>query len=311
MILASHSRLVVPPETWYLRPLLQQLPADRPLNPEEADRATRIMTNHYRWPDMKLDAGEFRREVAELETSFLRDIVEVVYRKHLERERKFRWGDKTPCYIEIIPQLTKLFPGSQFIHLFRDGRDVAKSFQVRRWGGPWLHENTREWNEAADYNEHWSRSGLSNAVLQVRYEDLVLDTESTVRNICNFLDEPFEPRMLLWQDKVDDLIPAREAHIHGKLKQSPTEADVYRWKREMTKLELLVSEAFMGSHLEKLGYERRYRSAAWAPMFGLTRWYCRHVLPVISLPVKIFHSVRNRLARRQANRRLRHRDGHQ
>ena len=308
MILASHSRLAIPPETWYLRPLLKQLAADRPLHPQEVDRATHIITNHYRWPDMKLDPGEFHREVAKFEAPFLRDVVEVVYRKHLETEHKFRWGDKTPGYIEIMPQLRKLFPGSQFIHLFRDGRDVAKSFHARRWEGHWLHENTHEWNEAMDYNERWSRSEHSNALLQVRYEDLVLDTESTVRKICGFLDEPFEPQMLAWQEKVDDLIPAREAHIHAKLKQNPSAENVYRWKHEMTKLELLVSEAFMGGRLAKAGYECRYRSAAWAPVFGLTRLYCRHVLPIISHSVRIFRALRKRLAPNQTDRRPHPRD---
>jgi hypothetical protein len=295
MILASHSRLVISPETGYLLPLLEQLDANRPLNPEEVDCATHIMTNHYRWPDMNLDAGEFRREVAQLKSPFLRDVAEVVYRKHLEKERKRRWGDKTPGYIEIVPQLIKLFPGSQFINLSRDGRDATKSFQALGWYGPWLHENTREWNDAANYNERWRNSELSNVILQVRYEDLVLETEKTVRDICRFLDEPFEPQMLLWQQKVDDLVPAREAHIHQKLKKAPNRKDVYRWKHEMTKREIFVSEAFMGRRLEKLGYERRYRSAAWAPIFGLTRMYCRHVLPIINLSGRIFCFLRKRL----------------
>ena len=45
----------------------------------------------------------------------------------LQREGKVRWGDKTPHYVREIPELARLFPGSRFIHIYRDGRDVALS----------------------------------------------------------------------------------------------------------------------------------------------------------------------------------------
>jgi hypothetical protein len=300
VIMASHSRLSIPPETWYLLRLPDTLSFDRPLTPEETHQVIRIMTNHYRWPDMKLDAQEFRRKVLERHNPFLRDVVEIVYRAHLERDRKVRWGDKTPGYIEIVPRLAKLFPGARFIHFIRDGRDVAKSFQDKGWYGRWLHANAREWIEAMDFSERWARSDVSNQILDVHYEDLVLDTEKTVRRICNFLGEEFEPQMLLWQKKADQLVPAREAHIHEKLKQMPDAANVHRWKREMSAREIFVAEAFMGDQLRARGYELHFRSALYMPAFGLTRWYCRHVLPIVTLPVRAMRSLRGRLSNQPA-----------
>lgn len=288
-ILASHSRLMIPPETWYLLPLIDQLgAARRPLGAEEVERIVRIMTSHYRWPDMNLDADDLRHESTKLANPVLGDVVEIVYRKHLERARKPRWGDKSPGYIKVLPQLAEMFAGSLFIHLHRDGRDVAKSFQERSWYGPWFHDNTREWCEAMEFNERWSRSRLRDRILQVRYADLVLETERIVRDICAFLGEQFEPQMLSWQGNLDELIPSRELPIHRKLTQIPEPADVSRWKREMPAREVLVCEAFMHRHLEKLGYELNYRNCAWLPMFMLTRCYCRWVLPILGrLPTVI------------------------
>jgi hypothetical protein len=295
MILASHSRLSIPPETWYLLRLGELLEVRRRLTPKEVDRVVQTMTNHYRWPDMNFDASEFRRQVAEFQSPYLRDVVELVYQNHLDREHKQRWGDKTPGYIEIVPQLATLFPGAKFIHFIRDGRDVAKSFQALQWSGRWLHDNTREWVEAMDYNERWTQSALSKQIFQARYEDLVLDTEKSARDICKFLGEEFEPGMLSWREKVDDLMPAREVHIHQNLKHTPDSTFIFRWKREMTVRELLVSEAFMGKHLDALGYERRFRGPVWTPIFGLTRWYCRRVLPILDLPLKAIRFLRVKL----------------
>jgi hypothetical protein len=298
MMLTCHSRLSIPPETWYLIPLVQRFRIDRPLNADEVESAISIVTSHYRWRDMKLDAQDFRRKAARLPKPYLRDLVEVVYRSHVQAEGKTRWGDKTPVYIEILPQLARMYPNSKFIHLIRDGRDVAKSFQATDWIGRWLHDNAREWTRALACHWRWVRSEFRDRILQVRYEDLVLETEGTLRKICGFIGEEFEPQMLSWQLKVDEQVPARERDVHAKLKLKPGAESVARWKREMSAREMFVSEAFMGSDLTRLGYERRYRSTFWTPAFVLTRLYCRTILPAVELQIRAARFLRKRFGRR-------------
>jgi len=218
MMLCSHSRISIPPETWFLLPLVRRLSIDRTLNPSEIESAISLMTKHHRWPVMKLDAEELRRRVRQITDRHLRDVVEAVYRSHMEAHGKVRWGDKTPPYIEIVPQLVRLFPGVRFVHLIRDGRDVARSFQDTHWVSPWLHDNTEEWVRAMRYQRRWERSDLRDLILQIRYEDLVLDTEATLRKICKFLGEEFEPRMLEWERQVDAQVPEGERQYHRKLK---------------------------------------------------------------------------------------------
>jgi hypothetical protein len=301
MILASHSRISIPPETWYLNRMTDLLDVSRPLTPQEVEKVTQTMVNHYRWPDLKFDASEFRHEIAALESPHLRDIVELVYEKHLSREGKTRWGDKTPGYIEFIPQLSRMFPGARFIHLTRDGRDVAKSFQSRRWNGKRLHDNAHEWIDATRHAARWRNSAFSSQFLEVRYEDLVLSPELTVRRICEFIGEQFEPQMLAWQEKVAALVPEREASIHEKLSQPPGAEDVFRWKREMSSLEALVCEAFMGQQLAEYGYELKFPGAGWFPLLRLARWYCDRVLPAVDLPPNAFRALKRRIANVTAN----------
>jgi Sulfotransferase family len=295
VMLASHSRLTIPPETWYLIPLVKRFSVDRLLNADEVESAVAIITSDYRWPDMKLDAQEFRREVSRLTEPYIRDLVEVVYRWHMHAEGKVRWGDKTPVYIEIVPELARMFPNSRFIHLIRDGHDVAKSFLDTGWGGRWLHDKTREWTKALEYQRRWARSEFRDRILDVRYEDFVLDMEATLRKICRFIGEEFEPQMLSWEGKVDDQVPAREQVRHTKLKQRVGPEGLARWKREMSARQTFVCEAFMGSHLARLGYERRYSAPFWAPAFALTRLYCRTVLPAVEFHIRAVGFLRRRL----------------
>jgi hypothetical protein len=297
LMLASHSRIAIPSETWYLTALVEEFPCDRLLRNDEINEAISVMTSHYRWSDMGLDAAEMRRRAAKLSAVRLRDLVEIVYRWHMEVEGKSRWGDKTPAYIEIVPSLAAMFGNAKFIHLIRDGRDVAKSFQRQGWHGPWMHGYTREWSRAVELDMQLSKSLLNERILRVLYEDLVLHPEPTLRRICAFIDERFEDQMLLWQAKVDNAIPLREKRFHSSLGKDMNPSDVSRWKREMTSREIFVAEALIGTQLSHLGYERRFRSTGWNPLLAVTRIYCRKVLPFLGLQRRLIGFVARRLQR--------------
>ena len=297
LMLASHSRIAIPSETWYLTALVEQFPFDRLLQENEIGKAISVMTNHYTWPDMGLDAAELRRRVAKLRGVRLRDLVEIVYRWQMEAEGKSRWGDKTPAYIEIVPPLAAMFGDAKFIHLIRDGRDVAKSFQRQGWHGPWMYGYTKEWLRAVELDMRLSKTALNERILRVLYEDLVLHPEATLRRICAFIDERFEDQMLQWHARVDNAIPVREKTFHSGLSRDMNPSDVGRWKREMTSREIFVTEALIGKQLSHFGYERRYRSKLWSPLLAVTQIYCRKVLPVVGLHRRVSGFVGRRLQR--------------
>jgi hypothetical protein len=190
-----------------------------------------------------------------------------------------------------------MFGDAKFIHLIRDGRDVAKSFQKHGWNGPWMHGYTREWLRAVELDMSLGKTPLNERILRVLYEDLVLHPEATLRRICTFIDERFEDRMLLWQGKANNAIPDRDKKFHSGLSRDLNPSDVGRWKREMTSREIFVAEALIGTQLSHFGYERRYRSKLWSPLLAVTRIYCRKVLPVVGLPAKVPGFVRRRLRR--------------
>ena len=108
IMLSSHRRITIPPETWYILPLVERLPLTSHLVEPEIRSAVEVMTSHYRWPDMGMDRGTLEARVARLRSPRLRDVLDIVYAYHAEMEGKPRWGDKTPSYVRILPQLSEL-----------------------------------------------------------------------------------------------------------------------------------------------------------------------------------------------------------
>ena len=105
------------------------------------------------------------------------------------------FGEQTPWYGQNIPLLNRLFPQAKFIHMLRDGRDVAISFARTPWWYRDISLNIERWNKEVNKIEQDGLRLLKSRLLTVRYEDLVLTPEKITRKVCEFLDISFEKTM--------------------------------------------------------------------------------------------------------------------
>jgi hypothetical protein len=104
-----------------------------------------------------------------------------------------RWCEKTPKNIRVFKEIDDLFGGDvRLIHMVRDGRAVVCSHHP---------------NDASRYYvspERWVAdvgAGLDfgDGALLLHYEDLVARPETTLRQLCEFIDEEFDERMLTYE----------------------------------------------------------------------------------------------------------------
>src|SRR5690606_4704039 len=113
-----------------------------------------------------------------------------------ERQGKPRWGAQTGLIERYADRLFAAYPGLRIVHMLRDPRDrYAES--LARWpsGKGRAGRATARWLDSLRLAERHTRR-YPDAYLIVRFEDLVTDTEATVRRVCAFLDAPFTPTML-------------------------------------------------------------------------------------------------------------------
>ncbi|HUN38721.1 MAG TPA: sulfotransferase [Acetobacteraceae bacterium] len=277
LILTGHSRLYLPPETWFLRDLVRQFPLTGALTQPQREQAAVVMVRHERWPDLGLDEDDARRAVEALpDGAGLHDVIERVHARLLAASGKQRIGDKTPHYFEIVPELATLFPNAVFIYLVRDGRDVAMSWIDAGWQR--YYEPGFEWPRAMACL-HRDRLAYPERVLAVRYEDLVRRAEDTVRRICIFLGEEFEPAMLDWRARVDQ-VAKRDRHLHGRLRQPLPDDAMPVWRR-LSAAECFAMEAWLHRELGAGGYALRFRAHWWVPVFCAVAGGQRVLAPVL------------------------------
>lgn len=172
-------------------------------------------------------------------------------------------GDKDPGYVKHVETLHGLWPQARFVHLIRDGRDVALS--ATGWEkAPRLIWRFPTWRDdpiatAGLWWEYHVRLGREAGSLldpslyyELRYEAFVAEPERALRDLSGFLDVAYDESMLRFNEgKLSD-DPGLDAK-HAWL--SPTEG-LRDWRTQMAQDALERFEAAAGELLDELAYER-------------------------------------------------------
>ena len=247
--------------------------------PDEAGFVVRYARPHYAlrygWP-RHFDAGRcaeliladnsFRRWAlpesdvrAALEASPPAGYAELVRRLYgvaAEARGKPRAADKTPMHVLHLPRLARLFPEARFVHLIRDGRDVALSYRSVAWGPDTIEDGALRWRRSVRHGRRAGRRLGTGRYCEVRYEALVADPEPVLRRLCRYLDLRWDDAVLHHDEQAEAVVAATRfpaAHRHVMLPATPGLRD---WRSEMTADELAEFEAIAGTVLDELGYGR-------------------------------------------------------
>jgi hypothetical protein len=262
-MLDAHSQLAIPPETGFIPTVGHLAPLDR-------EGFLETVIGFESWPDFHLDAALLRERVRGLVHFSVGEGLRAFYRLYAERLGKPGWGDKTPSYGLLATAIEALLPEARFIHIIRDGRDVALSVRPLWFApGPTVEDEARHWAEHVGQTR--LECGRCRHAIEVRYEDLVTAPEPALRRLCAFLDLPFEPGMLSWHEKARERLEEHEGRVgaDGRVRLTrderiaqqrrvatpPDRSRVLRWKREMSGEDQRRFQRVAGGMLEALGYE--------------------------------------------------------
>jgi hypothetical protein len=91
---------------------------------------------------------------------------------------------------------------------------------------------------------------------EIRYEELVERPEAVLRAICPFAGVPFDPSMLRYHERADQIVSSDERRNHHTRLGRPPTKGLRDWRTQMSASDLAGFEAIAGDLLEDLGYER-------------------------------------------------------
>ncbi len=210
----------------------------------EFEYAVEKMPDHEGWPDLH-EYREFLRQdrifqaakvVIDAELDYPR-LIDSFLRQKQDRDGKPLVGATVHHHFD---RLLRIWPDARFIHIVRDGRDVARSSIEMGWAGN-IYTAVERWIEAELL---WSkvRSQLpADRSIEIRYEALVSAPQTTLTRVCEFLGVPYDSAMLDY--------PAHTTY------GPPSPKAAGQWKSKLSPNEVRLAEARIGDMLIERGYE--------------------------------------------------------
>jgi hypothetical protein len=202
LILDSHPHISCGPETRFLADLEK-------------------VTDDDNWPRMGLygfPREYWHHQVATLFNDF--------QSRYAARRGKTRWADKTPLYAGHLDYLNALFPDALFINVVRDGRDVARSHRDT-WGYRSGLKAIEKWPRYIRMAEAFAPKVGPDRYLEVRYENLVGDTNKQMRQVLDFIGEPWDEAVLHHTEHDHDVMERYDSYT-SKRRSQKGEGAVYR-----------------------------------------------------------------------------------
>lgn len=161
-------------------------------------------------------------------------------RSFLEQKRRKDGKPRVGAVVhKHFDRLLRIWPDARFIHLVRDGRDVAQSCVGMGWyGNAW--RAAERWITA---ERLWSRMlelVPEERRIEVRYEDLIAEPVEQLTRMCALIGIAYHPAML-------------EYPRHSSYKP-PNPRHAYQWRRRLAPREVQRVESRIADLLVARGY---------------------------------------------------------
>jgi Sulfotransferase family len=251
LMLDAHPELAIPPETLFLPELID---AAKEPGAGPAQLAEMLVTQRH-FADFGIDSGEVTRAFGEIEPFEVGDAIRAFFNLYAAEQGKPRWGDKTPAYALSMKKIHRNIPEARFIHLIRDGRDVRLSQLGRGSGHPTPEQHAKRWRRRVQKTRE--QGEVVPHYIEVRYEDVVTDTEQQLRRLCEFCGLEWDAQVLRFHERAASRLEevAGPTDHHRLTSEPPRKDRIAQWRTKMSASDQASFEDEAGDLLAELGYE--------------------------------------------------------
>ena len=273
LMLTAHPRLVVPPECGFvawLYPRFGAWSADDFADTTKRAQFVAEICASRKFETWQLSSAEIERALTLAAALDFGRACDAIYRLFAVQKRKpsVTCGDKNNHYLECISTLKSIFPRSRFLHIVRDGRDVACSYRevmAAASESPYrpslpvrLDDIANRWAGDVRCIRRQVSALEPDAYVELRYEDLVRDPYAELTRICEWLGVPFALEMLAFHElnRSENLEPKLTMDWKRRTLDPASSETVGRYAKVLSAAEIREFVAIAGAELDNFGYPR-------------------------------------------------------
>ncbi len=171
-------------------------------------------------------------------------------------------GDKDPKMIEVLPHLNDIISDYKVVHIIRDPRDVLLSKNKAAWsqGQSMLKKLVANAAQLRIVNA-FKRTNRN--LIEVKYEELLIEPEKVLADICQFLEIDYDPQMLNFQGKARELVSSDEMSWKKETMGPLLKTNFSKWREELTVEQCDLIEKCCGLAMAKGGNKHNTGGLDW------------------------------------------------
>jgi hypothetical protein len=206
-----------------------------------------------------LDAAQLSARILE-ECRSGGDFIRVVMDSVASNQQMQRWAVYDPDNVLHVEKVKRDIPNALFVHIIRDGRDIALS--LKKMGGftplPWDRGQTDSLVATSLYWEWMVKKGREHGrkfpadYIEIHYEDLLTNPQPTLAKLGAFIDHDLD------YDRIQRAGLGRLSETNSSFREEGAKESINplgRWKERLSPAEVAAIEATVGNCLEENGYQ--------------------------------------------------------
>jgi hypothetical protein len=153
-------------------------------------------------------------------------------------------SERTPWHVYHLPLIAEVYPDARFVHIIRDGRDVARSIVAQPWGPTTVKEAAKEWSSSVTAGRG-AAGELGERLVEVHYEDMLAEPRAGIERLYAHLG---------LDGGIDEALAA--AGEEANVGQHDKRVGSGKWRDAWTRRERRDFEQEAGGLLRELGYDQ-------------------------------------------------------
>ena len=255
-MLSVHPNLAVSRETHFFPKWWERYQKTDLNNLDNFEAFWQEFSDHNRFPKIVIDPTLIKAKILAADEINLKTIFNTMMEVLAATMNKPRWVEKTPDHYKYLDQILDWYPQAQIIWMLRDPRAVIAS-TLQRWPKTPVDVRTKQWSDSIVlFQQKWSEDPR---VKLIKYEDLVTDAESQMKELCDFIGEEFYLDMI--QERTQNVrqvfLPEDETNQKGRERlanRSITAVGLDKWRSNLSTEQISLIEDLARETMKQWGY---------------------------------------------------------
>ncbi|MBR9847596.1 MAG: sulfotransferase [Algicola sp.] len=264
LMLNSHPEIIIPPESHFFL-FLEEKYGKWSMN--KLDDYLTDLFNATKFETWQIDRDKlvsFLETQTILNYAHLTSMIYYFYAKKQQREVKY-WGDKNSLWTSKLSEISAYYPEAFFIHIIRDGRDVACSYRKLKERGlkskyapnlPYeVSEIAKIWSENVEAVESHLQTVDTSKKVTVLYKDLILQPKRTLESILNKLElTVVDDQLNFYKKSKSQIEPDLYFDWKEKLQSPLDKTNIGKFKKFLSNDDISIFNDIAKNTLTRFGY---------------------------------------------------------